>query len=82
MCRLPGQERWKLIGIINQRYGCGRAGQPDVFTRVDSFVSWIQNNLNQAEYFLFSNSKCQLYYFYDSKFYGYQLLIFVFENVK
>ena len=47
MCRLPGQENWKLFGITSWARECAGVGKPAVYTRVVSYIDWIQNILGQ-----------------------------------
>ena len=47
MCRLPGQENWKLFGIASFGRQCGARHSPGVFTRVVKYIDWIQNILGQ-----------------------------------
>ena len=47
MCRLPGQENWKLFGIFSWGRQCGAVGSPGAYTRVVKYIDWIQNILGQ-----------------------------------
>jgi secreted trypsin-like serine protease len=40
--------RWVLAGITSSGYGCAEAGHPGVYTRVSSFVTFIDANTNVA----------------------------------
>ena len=46
MCRLPGQENWKMFGIVSWGLRCDAARSPAVYTRVVNYLEWIQNILN------------------------------------
>ena len=48
MCRLPGQENWKLFGITAAGW-CGAIGSPAVYTRVVNYLDWIQNVTSQKD---------------------------------
>ncbi|XP_062601198.1 tryptase-2-like [Saccostrea cucullata] len=39
VCKKDGV--WKLAGIVSWGYGCGDRNAPGVYTRVSSFISWI-----------------------------------------
>ncbi|KAL4629476.1 coagulation factor XI-like [Arapaima gigas] len=43
VCQAHG--KWYLTGITSWGDGCGVAEKPGVYTRVASFVDWIQNNM-------------------------------------
>ena len=47
MCQLPGQNTWKLFGITSWGNQCGAVGSPGVYTRVISYLDWIQNILDR-----------------------------------
>ena len=48
VCRLPGEERWKLFGLIAE-VSCGGTRKPNTFTRVAKYLDWIQNILDQED---------------------------------
>ena len=49
VCKLPGQENWKMFGIISWGLGCTATRSPAVYTRVINYLEWIHNLLNQEQ---------------------------------
>lgn len=43
--------RWVLAGIVSwgDADGCGKVGKYGVYTRVSSFVTWINNHLDEDD---------------------------------
>ena len=37
--------RWEVVGIQSWGVGCGQSGQPNVATRVEAFLEWIEETL-------------------------------------
>lgn len=42
-----GGNYFYLVGIVSNGIGCGIAGWPGVYTRVSSYISWIQSNIRE-----------------------------------
>ena len=38
---------WEVIGIVSWSRGCGRRFRPSVWTRGESFVSWIKGKMRE-----------------------------------
>ena len=37
--------RYEVIGLVSWSKGCGRAWRPSVWTRVETFVPWIKEQM-------------------------------------
>ena len=46
VCRLPGQQSWKLYAITSWGYGCSGKG---VYARVSNYLDWIDNILEEIK---------------------------------
>ena len=42
VCFNLDSDQWLLSGIISIGYGCARPGYPGIYTRVASYVDWIE----------------------------------------
>jgi len=40
--------RWEMIGLVSWSKGCGRRFRPSVWTRVETFVDWIEENMTSS----------------------------------
>ncbi|XP_031831923.1 chymotrypsinogen A [Nomia melanderi] len=47
-CRRPDGV-WQLAGVTSFGSGCARPGYPDVYTRIQHYVEWIRNTINNDE---------------------------------
>lgn len=43
---IPREGSWYLVGVVSYGYKCGEPGYPGVYTRVTSFLPWIEENLD------------------------------------
>jgi len=43
VCEQDGQ--WYQVGIVSFGIGCGRAGVPGVYTRIQSFYPWLERTI-------------------------------------
>ncbi|CAI6349515.1 unnamed protein product [Macrosiphum euphorbiae] len=41
-----GSHQHYLVGIVSFGYKCGEPGYPGVYTRVTSYIKWIEDNMN------------------------------------
>lgn len=43
---IDDQKRWTLVGIVSFGHSCASPNFPGVYTRTDSYLDWIQKNVN------------------------------------
>ena len=50
--RVGDQGAWTQEGIVSAGIGCARRGVPGLYTRVSSYLDWIQEHRSQQEHLL------------------------------
>ncbi|KAL3206163.1 hypothetical protein MRX96_040339 [Rhipicephalus microplus] len=43
---LDSNKRWTLVGIVSFGHSCASPNFPGVYTRTDSYLDWIRQNVN------------------------------------
>ena len=44
---------WKLVGVFSfEAFNCVELGRPPVFTRIQSFLPWIEKSLGNLRYYI------------------------------
>lgn len=45
-----GDDKWKVIGITSFGNNCGKSGWPGIYTKVSSYVEWIESYMNERQW--------------------------------
>ena len=47
VCVLQEEGKWEVVGIQSWGVGCGKKGQPNVATKIEPFLEWIEEILKK-----------------------------------